>query len=63
MRVLTQYKLSRMTRTELNAMLRSIAEQLPRLPAESAELRTAHTNLQNIRWALTLPQPGFGPRL
>jgi hypothetical protein len=63
MRVLTQYELSRMTRTELNATLRSIAEQLPRLPAGSAELRTAHTNLQNIRRALTPPQPGIGPRL
>jgi hypothetical protein len=60
MRVLTQGELMRATRTELAVMLRRIAGELPLLPEDSAELRTAHTNLQNIRRALA--RPDFRPR-
>jgi hypothetical protein len=60
MRVLTPYELSMMTRPELNAMLCQIAAQVPHLPANSAQLRIAHANLQAIRRAM-LPRPG-GPR-
>ena len=62
MRVLTQNELSRMTRAELNVTLRRIASELAFLPEGSAELRTARTNLMNIRAALAKPLPGFGPR-
>jgi len=42
----------RATRTELSALLRRIAGELPNLPEGSIELRAAHPNLQNIRRAL-----------
>ncbi len=61
MRVLTQGEIARMTRPELMTMLKRIAEQFPDLKEGSPELRSAHTNLQNIRRALA-PKPGFGPR-
>lgn len=61
MRILSQSELKNCTRGELCALLSSIAQQLPILPSGSAELRTAHANLQNIRRALTQPQPGCGP--
>jgi hypothetical protein len=60
MRILSQSELSHCTRGELSALLNSIAQELPHLPSGSAELRTAHANLQNIRRAL-VPPPG-GPR-
>jgi hypothetical protein len=56
MRVLTQGELMRATRTELAVMLRRIAGELPLLQEGSAELRAAHTNLQNIRRALAGPE-------
>jgi hypothetical protein len=59
MRVLTQGELMRATRTELSALLRRIASELPNLPEGSPELRAAHANLQNIRMALT--RPDFRP--
>jgi hypothetical protein len=64
MRVLTPDELAMMTRTELDAMLRHIAQQLPYLPVNSPELRTAQANLQAIRRQLTAPpRPnGLGPR-
>ena len=61
MRMLTPYELSMMTRPELDAMLRRIAQELTNLPEGSADLRAAHVNLQNIRRALA-PRPG-GPRM
>jgi hypothetical protein len=60
MRVLSQGELSRFTRTELHALLRRIAGELPGLKEGSQELRNAHTNLQNIRRALA--RPDFRPR-
>jgi hypothetical protein len=62
MRVLSQGELSRCTKTELTALLRQIAAELPHLAEGSSELRNAHLNLQNIRSALARPQPGFTPR-
>ncbi|MDE5461541.1 MULTISPECIES: hypothetical protein [unclassified Bradyrhizobium] len=61
MRVLTQGELMRATRTELSALLRRIAGELPNLPEGSAELRAARANLQNIRRALA--RPDFRPPL
>ena len=61
MRVLTQYELARMTRRELEAMLRSIACELAGMPQGSTDLGIGHVNLQNIRRALMQPHPG-GPR-
>ncbi len=61
MRALTQNEIARMTTAELNAMLQSIATQIPALPEGSHELRIAHFNLRIIRSALA-PKPGFGPR-
>ena len=55
MRVLTQTELSRMTRTELMALLRRLSTTLPDLREGTAELRDAHANLQNIRRALVKP--------
>ena len=52
MRVLTHGELMSMTRTELMALLRRIASELPNLREGSAELRDAHSNLQNIRRVL-----------
>lgn len=59
MRLLTQGELMRATRTELSALLRRIASELPNLLEGSPELRTAHANLQNIRRALA--RPDFRP--
>jgi len=61
MRILTQTELSRMTRTELMALLRNISTTLPSLRDGSYELRDAHTNLMNIRRMLARP-PGLVPR-
>jgi transketolase len=61
MRVLTQTELSRMTRTELMALLRRLSAALPDLREGSAELRDTHANLQNIRRALVKP-PAPAPR-
>ncbi|ODR95353.1 hypothetical protein AUC70_05785 [Methyloceanibacter stevinii] len=61
MRALTHNELARMTRTELTAILHSIAALLPDLPEGSQELRIAHYNLRIVRTALA-PKPGFGPR-
>ena len=60
MRVLSQTELSRMSRAELAALLRTIACELPRLREGSQELRNAHANLQSIRRALAAP-PGLRP--
>ena len=60
MRVMSQAEISRCTRGELHALLRVIASELPRLAENSAELRAAHTNLQNIRRAIA--RPDFRPR-
>ena len=60
MRVLTQTELSRMTRTELMALLRRLSAALPDLREGSAELREAHFNLTNIRRVLARPS---GPAL
>jgi hypothetical protein len=49
----------RATRTELSALLRRIAGELPNLPESSRELRAAHANLLNIHRALA--RPDFGP--
>ncbi|MCI0600139.1 MAG: hypothetical protein L0Y60_11595 [Beijerinckiaceae bacterium] len=62
MRVMSQTELARCTRGELNSLLRAIASELPHLAENSAELRAARANLQNIRRALAGPQPGFTPR-
>lgn len=59
MRMLTPGELSRMTRTELMALLRRIAAELPAMREGSNELRNAHANLMNIRRALARPA---GPR-
>lgn len=58
MRVMSNSELSRMSRNELNALLRKIAQELPMLPEGSIELRNAHANLHNIRCALTRLTPG-----
>jgi hypothetical protein len=57
MSVLSQTDLNRLSRTELLVLLRKIAGDLPHYPADSIELRNAHTNLLNIRRALALPSP------
>jgi hypothetical protein len=52
-----------MTRPELEAALRRIAQELPTLAEDSPDLRAAHVNQQAIRRALAGPRPGsFGPR-
>lgn len=61
MRVLSKAELSRLSRNELNVLLRRIAEELPMLPEGSIELRNAHANLHNIRCALARPAPGLRP--
>ena len=62
MRVLTQTELSRMTRTELMALLQRISAQLPDLAEGSPELRAAHFNLTNIRKRLARPpDPALRP--
>jgi hypothetical protein len=63
MRVLTPYELATMTRPELEATLRRIAQELPTLPEGSSDLRAAHVNQQAIRRALAAPRPGgYGAR-
>jgi hypothetical protein len=57
MRVLSQAELNRLSRTELLVLLREIAGDLPHYPADSIELRNAHTNVLNIRKPLALPSP------
>jgi hypothetical protein len=52
MRVLSQTERSRFTKMELYALLRRIASELPTLKEGSAELRSAHINLLNIRRAI-----------
>jgi hypothetical protein len=54
--ILTQGELMRAIRTELSALLRRIAGELPNLPEGSPELRAAHANLKNIRRALARPE-------
>lgn len=61
MRILSQGEIARCTRTELAALLRRIAAELPNLPEGSPELRAAHANLVNIRFALGRPRPGPRP--
>jgi hypothetical protein len=60
MRVLSQAEITRCTKSELHALLRVIAGELPRLLENSPELRAAHFNLRNIRIALARPE--FRPR-
>jgi hypothetical protein len=55
-----QAKISRCTRSELHALLRVIASELPRLPEHSTKLRVVHFNLRNIR--ISLARPDFRPR-
>lgn len=58
MRVMTQTELSRLTRGELLALLHRIAQMLPDFADGSAGLDAAHSNLQNIRRALSqMPKP------
>lgn len=59
MRVISQSELLRATRSELHAMLRVIAAELPALPEGSHELRIANLNLHNIRLALARPTLGL----
>lgn len=60
MRVISQSELLRLSRTELYALLRLIAAELPALPGGSHALRIAHYNLRLIRAALARPE--FRPR-
>lgn len=55
MRVISKVELARLSRAELQVLLRQIVEQLPTLPAGSHELRIAHHNLFNIRLMLAVP--------
>jgi hypothetical protein len=57
MRILSQSELSHCTKGELSALLNSIAQELPHLPANSPDLRTAHANLQIIRRTMIAPKP------
>ena len=59
MRVLSQTELNRMSRGELAVLMRKIVCELPVLREGSAELRNAHANLHNIRFAMARPA---GPR-
>lgn len=61
MRVISQTELSRLSRTELMTLMRRIICELPVLREGSVELRNAHANLQNIRWAIAQPRPGPRP--
>lgn len=61
MRVLSQNELNRLSRSELMALMRRIACDLPGLAEGSVELRNAHANLHNIRCALARSGPGFRP--
>jgi hypothetical protein len=60
MRVLSQAEIARCTKSELHALLRVIASEVPHMPENSPELRVAHFNLHNIRTALARPE--FRPR-
>ena len=60
MRVLSNFELQRLSRNELLVIQRMIASELPLLAENSPELRAAHSNLSNIRKALTRPE--FKPR-
>lgn len=60
MRVFSNSELQRLSRNELLAIQRTIADELPRLAENSAELRAAHFNHLNIRNALARPE--FRPR-
>lgn len=62
MRVLTQTELSRLTRGELLALLHRIAQTLPDLADGSAQLGIAHSNLQNIRRALSQTRQPASPK-
>lgn len=65
MRILTQHELVRATRSELNALLHSIAQQAAQCPEGSPAWLNAQTNLRNIRRALSGVNfgPPAGPRL
>jgi hypothetical protein len=54
-------ELNRLSRTELTALLRTIAAELPRFREGSAEYRAAHANLANIRAKLARPTPEMRP--
>ena len=56
MRVLSNFELQRLSRTELMVVMRQIACKLTALPEGSAELRAAHLNLHNLRKALLRPE-------
>jgi hypothetical protein len=60
MRILSQAEIARCTKSELHALLRVIASELPHLPEISPKLRAVHFNLRNIRIALA--RPDFRPR-
>lgn len=55
MKLLTLYELKRLTRNQLLALLREIANTLPELPEGSRERQIALTNLQSIRRLLWQP--------
>lgn len=55
MQILTPYELKRLTRIELLALLRKIADILPELREGSRERQIALTNLQRIRYILWRP--------
>lgn len=57
MRVISQAELARLSRTELQVLLRQITEQLPILPEGSYELRIAHYNLFSLRQLLARAEP------
>jgi hypothetical protein len=60
MRVLSNFELQRLSRSELMVIQRRILSDLTSLADGSAELRNAHYNLHNIRKALA--RPDFRPR-
>jgi hypothetical protein len=60
MRVLSNFELQRLSRSELMVIQRQILSELTSLPEGSPELRAAHFNLHNIRRALV--RPDFRPR-
>lgn len=60
MRVISQAELLRLSRLELQELLRRIAAELPTFREGSHELRLAHYNLYNIR--LMLARPVLRPR-
>lgn len=56
MKALTQDELNRMTRSELVATYRRIADALPTLPVGSQERSNAYTNLDAIKRSLSRPR-------